>query len=238
MGVNECELKFDGISSRDIGLTVESYPQSYMPQKDVQTQSVPGRDGDLLYDYGTYRNYTQSYTVHWRYVQRDARISEWLYKQGYRRLEDSFHPEHYRMAYYTGKSNVDNRMQVLKRASISFDCKPQWFRKSGEFGIDIQNGQVLVNSGMESKPLITVKGSSGYVTVGDRRLLLSSIPRDGIVIDCDVQDAYSIDKNTNLNSLVTLMDGQFPVLVPGQNKVSFTSGIDSVKIVPRWWDLL
>lgn len=238
MGV-ECELKFDGVSSNDIGVTVEGFPPSTMPKKDVETQTIPGRSGSLVYDYGTYQNYTQSYTIHWRYVQWDARIAEWLYKRGYKRLEDSFHPDHYRMAYYVGNANVDNRMQVLKRAAINFECKPQWFRKDGDFTIDITtNPQLIVNTGMAAKPLITVKGSSGYIAIGNRRILLSSIPDDGIIIDCDVQDAYSIDKTTNLNSCVTLLDGDFPVFNPGKNEVSFTVGIESVKIVPRWWDLL
>ena len=240
MGVRqECELIFDGVSSKDIGITVEGYPGAFLPERDYDTETVPGRNGDLIYDYGTYKNYQQAYTIHWRYVQRDARISSWLCKPGYKRLEDSFHPEHFRIAHFNGSADIDNRMQVLKRSDVEFDFKPQWFRKAGEWPVNVSNGKTIINTGMPSKPLITVTGSgSGTLVVNDVSIALSNISNNGIVLDCDVQDAYSPDKLTNLNANITLSRNTFPEFVTGKNTIKFSGGITAVKIIPRWWDLL
>lgn len=239
MGV-ECELIYDNVSSRDIGVTVEGFPGTVMPQKDLEVTTVPGRNGALVYDSGTYQNYSQEYTIHWRNVGRDARIIEWLHKRGYHKLEDSFHPEHYRLAYVGANQKLDNRMEVLHRMPISFECKPQWFRKNGDIPITIsESGKTIINTGEESLPLVTVTGSSsGTLTFGEVTIQLNSIPSSGIVIDCDLQDAYSPNKLTNLNKSISTTNGKFPKLVRGKNIVSFTGGVKSVKIVPRWWDLL
>lgn len=239
MGV-ECELIFDGVSSRDIGVTVEGFPGAVMPERDVEQENIPGRNGALIYDYGTYQNYSQTYTIHWRYIGHDGRISEWLHKRGYKRLEDSFHPEHYRMAYVSPSQDVDNRLQVLKRADIEFNCKPQWYRKNGDIPIVVNtSGRVLINTGEDALPLITVTGSGlGTVTAGTSTISISSIPSAGIVLDCELQDAYSVDKLTNYNSLITVTNNVFPKLTRGKNNIAFTGGVKSVKIVPRWWDLL
>lgn len=239
MGV-ECELIYDGVSSRDIGVTVEGFPGTVMPKKDLEVTTIPGRNGALVYDYGTYSNYTQNYTIHWRNVGRDARITEWLHKPGYHRLEDSFHPEHYRMAYVGTNQSLDNRMEVLHRIPVAFECKPQWFRKNGDLPIAISTqNRVLLNTGEDALPLIMVTGSgSGTLTIGEYIITISSIPATGIVIDSELQDAYSPDKMQNLNASITARDNKFPILKRGKNNISFTSGIKSVKIVPRWWDLL
>ena len=231
MGV-ECELIYDGVSSRDIGVTVEGFPGAVMPQKDLEVTTVPGRNGALVYDYGTYSNYTQNYTIHWREVGRNARISEWLQKPGYHKLEDSFHTEHYRLAYVRMNQSLNNRMMVLQQMPIAFECKPQWFRKNGDNPINIStSGRALL--------LMTVSGSGeGTLTVGDCVITISSIPAKGIIIDCELQDAYSSDKLQNLNTSIKVKDNSFPVLKRGKTLVSFTDGVKSVKIVPRWWDLL
>ncbi len=239
MGV-ECELIYDGVSSRDIGVTVEGFPGTVMPKRDVEVTTIPGRNGALVYDSGTYANYTQNYTMHWRNAYRDARITEWLHKPGYHRLEESFHPEHYRMAYVSSNQNMDNRMEVLHRITVAFECKPQWFKKSGDLPINVStSGKSLLNTGEDAMPLITVSGSGeGTLTVGDCVITISSIPAKGIVIDSELQDAYSSDKLKNLNTSIKVKNNSFPVLKRGKTTISFTSGIKSVKIVPRWWDLL
>jgi phage-related protein len=40
----------------------------------------------------------------------------------------------------------------------------------------------------------------------------------------------------NRNSTITLNNG-FPKLVPGENNISFSGGITSVEVIPKWWTL-
>lgn len=257
MGVDErqCVLTFGGYASSNIGVTVESYPGSVKPQKNVDTDIIPGRNGDLIKDYKTYKNYEVTYTCHWRKnrelyenadyntannTSADYSVLPWLMLDGYQQLEDSFHPLHYRMAYISNSFEVDNLMNQLGRAKIRFNAKPQWFRKSGETAITVSSsGYHMQNTGMESLPLITVNGSgSCTVTIGAQSVSISSIPESGIVLDSELQDAYSPNKTTNFNNIVTLSGDKFPVLVHGDNIISYTGNITSITIIPRWWDLL
>ena len=54
-----------------------------------------------------------------------------------------------------------------------------------------------------------------------------------ITLDSDTENAYK--GTTNLNSKVTIPD--FPELVPGDNEITWTGGITSAQITPRWWTL-
>ncbi len=78
------------------------------PSRRYEAIQVPGRNGDLLIDSGAYNNYTQNYEVYFNAEQyktpSGARaVREWLQKPiGYQRLEDSYDPEYFRMAYYSG----------------------------------------------------------------------------------------------------------------------------------------
>ena len=57
-------------------------------------------------------------------------------------------------------------------------------------------------------------------------------------IDCETGEAYMINTNgiVSLNRYVVL-GSDLPVLSPGANRVTFSSPITQVKIVPRWWQL-
>lgn len=237
-----CELTYGDVSSKELGLTVEGYPSTVLPQKDVEVEEIPGRNGDLLYDYGTYRSYEQEYTLHWRVdndPKRSASIAAWIQQKGYNKLVDSFHAGKYRLAYCTGGVEVENRMNVLGRTGIAFVCRPEWFLDEGDTELTLSNGQTLSNEWEDAKPLITIKGSgAGVLTVGDVIVTASNIPADGIVLDSDLQDAYSPSKLENRNALVSLSGDDFPILRHGDTRISWTGGIESVTLIPHWWCLL
>ena len=56
---------------------------------------------------------------------------------------------------------------------------------------------------------------------------------DYLYIDCDTMNVYRLSSE-NKDSLMT---GEFPVLKPGSNTISFTGGITSCKIVPKWFTI-
>jgi phage-related protein len=54
---------------------------------------------------------------------------------------------------------------------------------------------------------------------------------DYLNIDCDTMDVYR-QAAENKNNLMT---GSFPVLPSGNSTVTFTGGISTVTITPRWY---
>ena len=45
---------FNNISSKEVGVEVETFPTYNVPEKVYQTISVPGRNGDVVFDTKTF----------------------------------------------------------------------------------------------------------------------------------------------------------------------------------------
>lgn len=231
-------ITFNGIASSTKGIVVEHFPNYETPERDYDVIHVPGKNGDILIDKGSYKNVTRSYDIaigdrskNFDEIAND--ISEWLHSaSGYARLEDSYEPLYFRLAMYEESGMIENILNHAGRTTVSFNCKPQRFLKTGE---QAKPAGTLTNpTGFTALPIITVRGSgSGVLRVGAYTVTISSISTS-IVINSEIQDAYS--GSTNRNSDITLSNG-FPKLVAGNNVVSYSGGISSVEVVPKWWTL-
>ena len=112
---------------------------------------------------------------------------------------------------------------------------PQRWLDEGQLQQTVHNGDIMVNRWQRALPLIRITGNgAGVLSIGAYSAAISSIPSAGIVLDAEIQDAYNDDGNAN--PLVTLSDG-FPMLDPGPNLITWSGGITSVAITPRWWTL-
>jgi phage-related protein len=56
-------FEYNGISSLDLGLRIESKNVFSAPKYEVKFQSIPGRDGDLILPNGRYPNVQITYSV-------------------------------------------------------------------------------------------------------------------------------------------------------------------------------
>lgn len=232
-------VMFNGLSSQDYGILVEHPPAYRMPARDYEVIHIPGRNGDLVIDSGSYQNVDRTYQIAFGDLQKDFSdmanaVSEWLHSaSGYARLEDSYEPEYYRMAMYQDESEMENIMCHAGRVEISFNCKPQRFLKSGEETLRFaQNGILRNPTSFPSLPCITVYGSgSGTLDIGGYAVGISNI-NGFLVLDSRIQDAYK--GNVNRNPDVTLGNG-FPEFAPGENRIALSGGVTYVEVVPRWW---
>ncbi len=232
---------FAGKSSDDVGVVVEYSPRPTRPLKKYEVMSVAGRNGDILFEQDAYENYVQTYEVYVR-AQRNRlhyaanAVAEWLYApKGYQRLEDSYDLDHYRLAYYVGALDIEGVLNTFGRATLEFNCKPQRYLKSGEAALPaITATSTLVNpTEFPARPLITVYGSgTGALAIGDYTVSFTDI-NSYVTLDCETQNAYKNTVNRNLY----ISTNEFPKLDAGESEISFSGGITSVVIVPRWWRL-
>lgn len=233
-------ITWAGKSSDLLGVVVEHYPVRVVPERSLTETEIAGRNGALVQFDGNWNNYTQEYDIYISAEKtgliRAARaVSEWLASPvGYQRLEDSYEPDVYRMAYYEGGQDIESILNRFGRATIEFVCKPQRFLKSGETARTFTAAGTLTNiTRMDALPVITVYGSgAGTVTVNDIVVTISEI--DGyIVLDSEMMDAYkgTINKNPYISAV------EFPVLKAGNNSISFTGGVTSLDIIPHWWTI-
>lgn len=237
-------IVFNGRSSADYGIIVEHPPGHSWPEKDYDVVHVPGRNGDLLFDNGSYKNVSRKYEIALgsRYLYLHEQIDgifAWLHSaSGYARLEDSYEPEHFRLAAYREGNDLENILGHAGRATISFDCKPQRFLKTGEKSIAFTGSGYLMNpTQFTALPIIkiTKNNSSGVLNINGYTLTIASDSSTSLVIDSEIQNAYS--GTLNKNSIVTLNSGNFPMLGAGSNAISFSGGISKVEVTPRWWTL-
>lgn len=232
---------FNGQSTKDLNIVVEQPPSYQMPEKDYDVTHIPGRNGDIVIDNGSYQNVTRSYEIAIGELDGDFAtmansISEWLHSaSGYVRLEDSYEPSYYRLAYYSDSVEVENILSNAGKCTIDFNCKPQRFLKTGDTKTTFTSAGTITNPTIfTSLPIINVKGSGkGVLRVGEYVVTISSISTS-VTIDSEIQDAYKGTENKN--STITLDKG-FPKLVKGNNSISFTGGITSVEVIPKWWTL-
>lgn len=232
---------FNGISSEDYRIQVEHPPGYETPEKDYEVIHVPGKNGDVVIDKGSYKNVPRIYEIaigsyERSFTSQAHSISKWLHSaSGYARLEDSYEPEYYRMAFYEEATDIENILQHAGRAIVSFNCKPQRFLKSGDAPVRLKSGESIRNpTNYAALPLVTVTGTgSGVLKIGGYTVTISSIG-SALTIDSEPQDAYS--GTLNKNSVIKLSNG-FPKLVPGDNDISYSGGIASVEVIPKWWTL-
>lgn len=230
-----------GKSSDDVHVIVERYPSVTLPARKLDTQAVPGRNGDLLFEQNAYQNYIQSYEVYMsaeriRLPRAMREVANWLCgPSGYQKLEDDYDVETYRRAYFAGPLDVESIMHRFGRATIEFSCQPQRFLRAGDQTLEVSQGEALLNpTAFTALPLITVAGTgAGTLTVGHVTVTINSMPRGIVVLDSDTQNAYY--GAFNLNSTVSAL--KFPTLPAGESLVRWTGGVTSVKIKPRWWTL-
>lgn len=238
------EVIYNGVSSRSIGLEVETFPEYHTPKRTYTKIHVPGRNGDIIVDGGCWENVTRSYlfaigSYEIPYYEFVAKVSNWLHSSTtYARLEDSYEPDYYRLATFLEEATMTNIYNHGSEIQIDFDCKPQRFLKSGDEVITItRSGTKIQNpTAFSSLPIITVYGSGGVsLYIGDYTVSISQILNGSITIDSEIQDAYQ--GYNNRNSYVTTPNG-FPVLNPGLTNISYSgTGVTKLEVIPKWHTL-
>ena len=228
----------DGIDSRSAGIQLQAPIEFSEAVPIVEAQTIPGRNGDLIWETGSYENRSGSASCFCLQKDVEKAISSagrfLMGKKGYRRLETSDDPNHYWLARVENSPRIEQRLRMLAPFEIGFDCKPQRFVKSGENAVVFtDNGSLFNQYGQIALPFITLYGQgAGRLTIGDCVVEVKAL--NGVLyLDSDTQNAYNDSGNQNLN----INAPTFPVLGDGEVQIAFSGGIERVEIIPRWWEL-
>lgn len=228
---------FDGIPSTDFGAYIANSNLFDAPERDVEAVEIPGRNGNLYFDNGRYRNFEAVLSV---YIPRrmhenvPALRAFLMSKVGYCRYEDTMHINEFRLARFMGEFVVSQSDRVGAAMELTFDCKPQRFLKGGEQPITITSTMTINNPTLyNARPLIRCYGTGGTITVGDISITVSGCT-EYVDIDCDLMESYEGD--VSRNSTTELSNGEFPVLPPGETAIG-VSGFSRIEITPRWYTI-
>lgn len=227
---------YAGKSSREYGIYISGEQTFSAPERDIKKIEIPGRNGELTIDNGRFKNIDVTYPA---FIRTDFKLCAeaarvWLLaKTGYHRLEDTYDPDMFRMARFSGPLDFDVRfLNKSAEMNLVFDCMPQRFLKSGEKKIRMNQPNTLINPyPFPALPMIRVYGTSGHLMVGNTIIQIKEI-QEYIDIDSETQNAYKGGENCNAK----IYSPEFPIL-EGKTGIRWEGNIDYVEITPRWWTI-
>ena len=266
-------ITFDGKALSDFGVFLGGDGAFNSPARIGEMVHIPGRNGSLWMDENCFENIEVTYPAFIGtpeendFSNRIMEVRSWLAsREGYCRLEDTYHTDEYRLAVF--KVAVETNPVHYTRAgnfNITFDAKPQRYLKSGDEPVEFTaNGTITNPTLFESLPIIAVTGN-GRVNVAGHLFTVSDTTQT-IYIDSDIMEVFipgsdPVDLTEengfvitdemmipieiyqgnkyaiSMNSHVSFDDYEFPKIGIGEQAVAFDGGIQSVVIYPKWWRL-
>lgn len=238
---------FDGVDSRTFGLYINGHKTFDSPERRYNLYQVPGRNGSIANDEHAFENVDLKYEnsfIFENFEENYSRLTNFLLsRSGYCRLKDSYNPDEYRMAIFrkavTPAMNDSNEVGVF---DLIFECQPQRFLDYGDTAFVHESFPFTINNPtmFASKPIIRVYGD-GQLNIGQYRIEIAG-SGNFTDIDCNIMDCY--EGSNNRNSIVTVRNHEFPVLVPGNTRFSLVSSsggyintISRVDVTPRWYNI-
>lgn len=269
-------ITFNGTAASSYGLRIGSLNVYNARGNTIETVRVPGRLGDVVYDNtelsvgNELREYNAALYMRASSVsdveKRLAQIRDWLLntrtgsavKTGYKTLRDSYEPDFYRRAFFTGDLNpVRKGAGQNFELSLAFSCDPRRYL-SGAYDVVMKGGlggqlyaEIVPPDEWASlivfpaKPLIKFETEynndpftltftdSTYTAEYGKISIAANAP--SLYFDCETLNATSQPYGgTSLNQFITDVTGL----------VTFTGLVDYVKrsdidfkvtISPRWW---
>lgn len=230
-------LIMDGTDSRTFGLYTNGAGTFGAGAREVSTLQIPGRNGDLIVKADRLQNYDLTYSC---FIARNfdaniAALRAFLHsKTSYFRLEDTYHPDEYRMAFYRGPFTpaVNQRLNAAK-FDLTFNVKPQRFLKSGETRVTIAAGTINNPTAFDAKPILRFYGNGTFRLNTLYYFTIANNANTYMDIDCDMMEAYTGTTNRNADLSSSGMD--YPYLKPGANTLSVTGSFTKIEMIPRWW---
>lgn len=177
-------LSFAGKSSKDFLLYLSGPGVYDSPAADVESTSVPGRNGDIISENARagrrrYQNVDIKYEAFFfnGLPAKTAAVKSWLLSPvGYQKLQDTYDPDFFRMAVCTEAMEFDVTAQKAAKMDLVFNCKPQRWSVKGQRTVRLESRSNLMNPfAFPAQPIFKVYGDSGGVLyVGDESIMVVS----------------------------------------------------------------
>ena len=235
-------LSFAGKSSKDFLLYLSGPGVYDSPAADVESTSVPGRNGDIITENArTGRRRYQNVDIKYKAFffnglpAKTAAVKAWLLSPiGYQKLQDTYDPDFFRMAVCKDALEFDVTAQKAAEMELTFNCKPQRWSVDGQRVIRLDGRSTLkIPFAFPAQPIFKVYGDSGgELYVGEEKITIHSI-KDYVLLNCETHNAYNASGFCN----ETILSDDFPELPEGKTQIAWTGGITAVEVTPRWWTL-
>lgn len=222
---------FDGKSSLDYGVYLTGEGVFNAPERAVEMLEIPGRNGSFILDQGRFQNISVTYKAgivdysETDFATRVSNVRNWLCsKVGYKRLEDDYNPNEYRMAAFVAGIEVDHADLQTGEFEITFDCKPQRWLTSGETAVSVTSGDTITNPTLfASEPLLQVNGSGELSINGEKVNVGAGEIGDVLLANTTAMKSGSSSSNFDVSNYSLLQNGDTVTLIKGSvTTIGFT----------------
>lgn len=213
-------------SSLDKKIIVNKLPNIERASANVEKITIPGRDGFLTQDYGTYQGKVKECECSLDGGDIDD-ICSWL--SGTSEVIFSNEPDKKYKAVIINKIPFSKIIPIFHKFVIQFECQPHKYSADNSL-ITLTSAGTIFNYGTaKAKPKITIYGSGNItVNINDKSINLTGIT-SSINIDSELMEAYNSTELLN-----DKMIGEFPLFECGENSISWTGSVSKVEIEPNW----
>ncbi len=213
-----------------MGILISAMPDIVKPGRREEEITIPGRNGVLTIDEGTYEAYTLSVECGARGTEQVGEIAAWLDGSG--DLIFSTEPDRVYKAKISNAISISDVIYLYNSFLVQFKVFP--FKYSvNNFGdnFTITTPTFIKNRGaVYSQPTMTIYG------VGDITLIINGINyglvsvEESITIDSEMMEVYR--GTVNANNKFSAMD--FPRFEVGENSISWTGNVTKIEVEPKW----
>jgi phage-related protein len=226
-------MTFKGVTSAAMGVIVLDYPPITKPAARIKTETIPGRSGDLtLQSDPAYDAYDKKLRCRLLSSAVLENVSAWLNGSGL--LVIGNEPTYAYSARVEDKIDFEKVMpgRDARVFEVTFTVQPEKRLATPEADIVMTAGGTIANPGtLLSRPRILVN-ATGDVTlmIGQYITDLEGLT-DPIILDSEIGMATNAAGTLNASALVS---GEWPMLGPGNNAISWAGAVTSLTITPRW----
>lgn len=213
-----------------MGILISAMPDIVKPKRREEEITIPGRNGVLTIDEGTYEAYTLSVECGTRGTARLGEIAVWL--DGTGDLILSTEPDKVYKARISNAISISDVIYLYTSFLVQFKVFPfKYSVDKTDEEITLTTATTIYNQGtIYSEPVITIYGTGNVtLTMNGKAYTITGI--DGYVtINSEIQEVYK--DTTNKNNSFSALD--FPKFQEGANTISWTGSVTRLEIEPNW----
>lgn len=225
--------EWNGVTLDSYGIIVDHVPNRIKANKRISTYTVPGRNGFLAIDEGTYEPFVLTLECHINTDDFDIDIVNDAL-DGYGTLSLDGERE------YT--AFINNQIDFIKVAQMPFRRFALQFmvnpiaQSIEEFNVTVSSSPQTINiweANTTMYPILTIEGDGALeISINNQTFHLTADSSETYTLDCDLKE---ITDSNGLNAS-SLMYGDFPSLIAGTNSVEYTGSVNlfTIKYRKAW----
>lgn len=230
---------FNGIKDSDLGIYSVKRPNIPIPSKNIVEEDVPGRDGKLITDLGTYNNIEIS--VQYNYASREEfctigrKIKSWVHEIEDNKLSFSDDPEWFYKVEYCRLEVIERIFKVKGTFELTFVCKPYQYSFSGLKTLEFTSNNITIkNIYAKTSPIYAITGSGEPTFLFNNKEVKINLGSNiKLIIDVDKRVCYKSDRTYRNIDITGYYEDM--KLIKGANTISWSGGnVTKVEVIPNW----